>query len=109
MFEKFKFGLVMKGEFKCLGWDLKQQENYLTIDQIDYVNNKIKPVDIDTAGRPNDDRLTPEEITKMRGIIGKFRWLTDQTRPDISHDELELAMNVNKAQIKDGYRFPRVT
>ena len=58
-------------------------------------------MDIDVAGRDNEEELNAEEISKMRGIIGKFRWVTDQTRPDIAYDELELAMNVNKARVKD--------
>ena len=65
MFEKFKFRTVQKGEFKCLGWDLVQTPQHLTIDQIDYVKNKISPVDIDIAGRDSEDLLTPAEISKQ--------------------------------------------
>ena len=101
MLNKFKFGMIQKGEFKCLGWDLQQYENYLTVDQIAYVENKIKPVDIDVVGRANDDPLTKEEITKIRGINGMFRWMSDASRPDASYDVLELSMNANKATIKD--------
>ena len=101
MFEKFKFGTVQKGEFKCLGWDLIQTDEHLTIDQCDYVKNKIKMVDIDITGREGEEPLNPEEISKMRGIIGKFNWVCFQTRPDLSYDLLELSMNVNKAQVKD--------
>ena len=45
-----------------------------TFDQIKYIENKISPVDIDIA----------EEISKMCGIIGKFRWVTNQTHPNIT-------------------------
>ena len=101
MFEKFKFGTVQKGQFKCLGWDLVQSEDHITIDQTDYVKSKVSRVDIDIAGRDSEELLNPGEISMMRGIIGKFRWVCDQTRPDLSYDLLELAMNVNKAQVKD--------
>lgn len=101
MLNKFKFGMIQKGEFKCLGWSLKQHKDHLTIDQLAYVDNKIAPVDINVAGRQSEEQLTAEEISKMRGIIGKFRWLADQTRPDQAYDELELSMNANKAQVKD--------
>ena len=101
MFTQFRFGMEMRGDFRCLGWDLKQNAQSLTIDQMEYIDHKISPVDIDVAGRDNEEELNAEEISKMRGIIGKFRWVTDQTRPDIAYDELELAMNVNKARVKD--------
>ena len=45
-----------------------------TFDQIKYIENKISPVDIDIT----------EEISKMCGIIGKFRWVTNQTHPNIT-------------------------
>ena len=101
MLKKFKFGLVQKGEFKCLGWSLKQHPDHLTIDQLSYVENKVAPVDIAIGGRSGEEQLDPEEISKMRGVIGRLRWLVDQSRPDLAYDELELSMNVNKAQIKD--------
>ena len=100
MLERFKFGMIQKGEFKCLGWALQQYENYLTVDQIAYAEDKIKPTDIELAGRDNEEKLAPEEITKMRGIVGKLRWM-DQTRPDVCYDELELSMNASRAAIKD--------
>ena len=43
---------------------------HLTVDQIAYVENMIKLVDIDVACRANDDPVTKEEITKIRGING---------------------------------------
>ena len=101
MLDKFKFGLVQKGEFKCLGWSLKQYRDYLTIDQFDYVEDKIKHPDINVAGRPNDEMLDAPEITIMRGSCGQFRWLADHSRADLGYDELELSMNVAKATIKD--------
>ena len=75
MHQKFKFGTVQKKEFKCLGWDMVQhlERGFLTIDQLDYVKNKIKHVDIDIAGRDSEERLDAQEISKMRGGLGQFR------------------------------------
>ena len=100
MLEKFKFGMIQKGEFRCLGWDLHQYETHLTVDQIAYAEMKVKPVEIEIADRQNEEKLNSEEITLMRGITGKLRWM-DQTRADLCYDLLELSMNAGKAAIKD--------
>ena len=100
MLDKFKFGMIQRGEFKCLGWDLQQYETHLTVDQIAYAEAKIKPVEIELADRPNEEKLNSEEVTLMRGITGKLRWM-DQTRADVCYDLLELSMNAGKAAIKD--------
>ena len=100
MLDKFKFGMIQRGEFKCLGWDLQQYETHLTVDQIAYAEDKIKPVEIELANRPNEEKLNSEEITLMRGITGKLRWM-DQTRADLCYDLLELSMIAGKAAVKD--------
>ena len=37
----------------------------------------------------------------MRTVIGQMRYAVDQTRADVAFEELELAMVVNKATVKD--------
>ena len=47
------------------------------------------------------ENLTSEERELFRSAVGKGRWLTDQTRPDCSYDELELSMMSNRATVSD--------
>ena len=101
MLDKFRFGLVQKVEFNCLGWSLKQYKDNLMIDQFVYVDVKIKHPDINAADRPNDKMLNPSEITTMRDSCGQFCWLTDHSHGDLGDDKLELSMKVAKATIKD--------
>ena len=101
MFTKFQFGMMQSRNFKCLGWELNQHDDHLTVDQLAYVEEKVKLPNIDIAGRDNDDPLTAEEISLMRATIGQMRWVVDQTRPDVAFEELELAMSVTKATVKD--------
>ena len=101
MFLKFQFGTMQMRNFKCLGWELNQHDDHLTVDQIAYVEEKVKLPNIELAGRDNDDPLNAEEISKMRATIGQMRWVVDQTRPDVAFEELELAMSVTKATVKD--------
>ena len=110
MHQKFKFGSVQKKEFKCLGWDMVQsiERGFLTIDQIDYVKNKIALMDIQIAGRDGEEMLNPPEISKMRGGIGQARWLIDNTHPECAGELLHLAMSVNRAQVKDVKLFNKM-
>ena len=101
MLNKFKFGQFLNGNFKCLGWQLSQSGDEIIISQREYIQNKIQRVEIPVGKRESKEELNSEEKTILRGAIGKMRWICDQTRPDVSFDELELSMKVNKATVED--------
>ena len=45
--------------------------------------------------------LDEEDKTKFRGHVGKLRWVTDQTRADIAHEELIASIVQGRATYND--------
>ena len=90
-----------RGEFKCLGWQVKHEGNNIVVDQNDYINNKLNLLDIITHGVDPNLELNEEEKSQLRNIVGKLRWAADQTRIDRAYYVLMLSMVMNKAMIKD--------
>ena len=78
MLQEFKFGEFTIGGFKCLGWRLSQTDSEIIISQSEYIENKIKRVEIDTANRDPKEELNSEEKSILRCAIGKMRWVCDQ-------------------------------
>ena len=100
IFAKYKFGQLQEGDFKVLGWNIRHKGGDIMVGQHDYIEAKISNIDIDTK-RPPTTELSAEEKTLFRRQVGKLRWLSDQTRCDISYEELEMSCVQNKATVKD--------
>ena len=102
MFEKFKMGQIMEGDFRSLGWNVKTNERgELSVSQIDYIVERVKKLPIQKPrGKFLHDQLNHQEIKILRSAIGTLRWLADQTRPDIAHSVLVL----NTMQLQPTWR-----
>ena len=98
----FKFGMMSKEAFKYVGWNISHEGNDILIDQGGYIEEKIEQIDVEQKRKKiKNDELTEEEKDVFRSAVGKGRWLTDQTRPDCSFDELELSMVTNRPKVSD--------
>ena len=98
----FKFGTMSQEAFKYVGWNISHDGYDILINQKDYVEERMEHVQVDQKRKKmKDANLTSQERELFRSAIGKGRWLTDQTRPDCSYDELELSMIANKAMVGD--------
>ena len=87
LMEKFKFGKFEEGEFKTLGWNIRNDGTDIFVSQKDYIVGKVEKVDIKCYGTLQTS-LTDEKTTILRKAVGKMRWLADQTRPDVAYDTL---------------------
>ena len=96
---KFQFGSMATDNFRCLGWNIEDGAIYIS--QKDYIAAKIEHLDIDKEGHTSKDFLNPELTTLVRCLIGKSRWGTDQTRPDLAFENLLLSMASHKPTYGD--------
>ena len=84
LFEKFKMGQIMEGDFRSLGWNITtNSRGEIMVSQKDYVDGKVDKL---TMKKAKDQllcsKLTPHQTSVLRSAIGILRWLADQTRPD---------------------------
>ena len=98
---EFNFGSMATDNFRCLGWNVEHEGNSIFISQRDYIAAKVEHMDLDKDGRTSKDELNPEETTRLRGLIGKLRWTTDQTRVDVAFENLVLSIASHKPTVGD--------
>ena len=101
LISRFKFGAHKQDDFKLLGLDIQQKDGEIYMSQNDYIDAKIDFLPIQVPRSNLDAELNQEEKKILWGMIGKCRWVCDQTRPDIAYRELELSIRQRKATFKD--------
>ena len=101
LMDRFKFGSMATDNFSCLGWNVEHEDGAIYISQKDYIDAKVEVCDIDKGEMTSKDFLDEEQTSKLRSVIGKLRWTTDQTRPDVAFENLVLSMNSHKPTFGD--------
>ena len=97
--QRFTFGKIEKDEFRFTGIDIKfHQDGTITMKQDSYAA-AINEIPIDKT-EDGERTLSTEEFKAFRGITGKILWLSEQTRPDLGFDALQLSCCNRKAQVK---------
>ena len=98
----FEISSESENMFAYLGIKISSEPNYFTIDQLGYVTDKLKPIEVNKIRLNNkEDLINETERTAMRSVIGKLMWLVNQSRPDIACDTSIAASKVNTAKISD--------
>ena len=101
LIDRFKFGAHKQEDFKLLGLDIQQKGGEIFMSQNDYIDAKIDYLPIQVPKANLDQELNQEQKKILWGMIGKCRWVCDQTRPDIAYKELELSIRQRRATFRD--------
>ncbi len=97
----FKVGKAESREFMYTGYHIKQQPEYITVDQIKYVEN-VKIPDIDMKQLENKNReMTQDELTLLRQITGMINWASIATRPELCFQTIELSTKFKGGLVED--------
>ena len=88
--------------FKYVGILMKQEEDRsIRISQGSYVES-MKTIDIsEERMNQKDEKLSPEERTKLRSVMGQINWVSNITRPDIGFSAGQISMSGSKATVSD--------
>ena len=85
MMARFNAERRMEDEYRILDWNVKQDQGNIYVSQVDYVKNGLEWIKIQQAGlHEATTKLTEENKAKLRQLIGRIRWVSDQSRPDVS-------------------------
>ena len=102
MMQRFKFGKIVEDEYRTLGWNIQHDNGNIYVSQEDYIESRLDSLVIKQPGlHESKTKLTEENKGKLRQLIGKLRWVSDQSRPDCSYEELELSMAASSPTVKD--------
>ena len=105
---RFVAGKLMENDFSYVGFQVKQTDDGVIIDQSQYINDMKVPVVSVNRISQKDDELTPIEYTTFRSVVGSMNWVGHGTRPDILYDLIELSMHFNQATVADLLRAVKI-
>ena len=98
--EEFKISKREKGEFKYTGVDVKQEKSGdIILSQKPY-RDTLEEIPVDKLD-DNNKPLTAMEFKAYRAASGKLTWLSEQTRPDVSYDVVNLTGHNKDATVKN--------
>ena len=90
---------VEHGKFRFTGIDIEAKPDGIHISMEDYVKS-IKSIPI-FRNDPDSSCLTKIELKLYRKYVGKFLWLAENVRPDLSFLALDMSRRVQHATLKD--------
>ena len=92
----FKINTEEVADFKYIGLEVKKCGDTIKLGQDEYVK-KIKTASVN--GRNPDVKISDEEVSELRKIIGQLNWLATQTRPDLSYDISDLSSTLKNKNV----------
>ena len=96
--EKFTFGSEEKCEFRYVGMQVKQTNEFISVNQDHYVLSMELPLWPEGDG---DDLLDDDGQTDFRSLLGRLGWLGNHSRPDLVFDHIALSTRIGKATVDD--------
>ena len=97
--QEFLIGRTEEETFTYIGLAIKTTKEGITLDQVDYIQNRLAPADLKLGDSKRF--LDKEEIQLLRRLTGKINWAATQSRPDISFTVVELSSKIKMAQLED--------
>jgi hypothetical protein len=99
--KRFQVGRSEEVEFHYVGYRIKQDATGIQLDQCEYVDNIIvQPLSVDRE-RQKDERLSPEETTTYRSLVGSLNWIVQGSRPDLAFCLVELSTKFQSGTVAD--------
>ena len=97
----FKVGKSETRSFMYTGFQLKQDEGGISVDQEKYVNNvKIPNIDVNLL-KEKKREMNQQELTQLRQLTGMVNWAARATRPDLSFEMIESSTKFKGGIVED--------
>jgi hypothetical protein len=98
----FKISHENDQAFTYVGMRVSQDSHCsILVNQSSY-SDSIKPIPLSKERMSdNQSRLSNEETTMLRGVLGQLNWLANITRPDLSYTVSTLSSHITQATIAD--------
>ena len=102
----FMAGETNCGDFNYLGLEINQSksDSCLSVSQQQYID-ELKQVPIPASrSKEKNDTLSRSEQKQYMKIVGQLNWASQQTRPDITFEVMELSMKFKHPHVADMLR-----
>ena len=98
---RFVAGKVEERSFNYIGFRIIQESNAIILDQSRYVENMKNKVIDPKRAQDKQSKLTSEEQTEYRQLIGQINWAVQGTRPDMAFEQIDLSTKLKEGTIND--------
>ena len=98
---KFAFGKEAEIDFRYVGINIKQESEYISIDQEHYIK-AIQEVPMPcTKTADHELPLTGKDIKAFRRLVGSLNWASIISRPDVSFEVVDLCTKFQAPTVGD--------
>ena len=97
----FKIGKSENKEFIYTGFDIKQNDSGITLEQSEYVKNIHIPEIEATRMKEKDEEMNQNELSMLRQMVGALNWAVRATRPDLCFEMIDLSTKFKGGLVKD--------
>ena len=95
---KFNIGSTETNNFRYCGKQFdRSSAGDILVDTVDNTR-KIRPITFD-AKRVGTERITGDDITRLRSVTGSLAWIARQTRPDLAYRVSRLQSSIKNASV----------
>ena len=101
--KRFSISSEKYDNFQYLGLNIKQEDDYISIDQEHYIKEIEKP-DIDINGKKKNEPLNEDEKLVFKRYIGQLNWISSLTHPDLAYETCEASVGYTRATIDDIFK-----
>ena len=96
--EIFKFGSEEAVEFRYVGMQVKQCEEFISVNQDYYLSAMDIPK---LRSEKEHEQLDEEGQSEYRSVLGRIGWLGNLRRLDLTFDHISMSTKLGKAMEKD--------
>ena len=93
----YELGSLEHTTFRYCGKAFGEQNATLTMHTNDNTRT-IKKIKVDSSQKLSD-KLSPDQITKLRSVVGSLAWVARQGRPDLAYRVSYLQTAINGATV----------
>lgn len=99
--ERFLAGKVEGACFQYVGFNVAQDSEGITVDHSIYTR-RIENGTIDASrAMSKQDKLSDQELTLFRQLVGRLNWGVQGSRPDLAFDLIDLSTKLKQASVSD--------
>ena len=106
--ERFLAGKLEMGQFRYIGFEFKQTNGKILVDQNQYIQDMENGAVSPDRAKDKDDDLRPREYTLLRQLVGRLNWAVQGSRPDFAFEMIDLSTKLKKGKVSDLMRAIKV-
>lgn len=106
--QRFLAGKLEEGYFRYVGYQIRQNNTGIVLDQSEYTENITCTPLSATRQSQKHDHLNDTEVTDYRALVGSLNWIVQGTRPDLSFVLIDFSTKFHNGTIADFIQLQKV-